>query len=110
MAVEIKRGTFSWTNYMKDESTIIANGDEVSFLGFFELFTPDIPDSPGDLEHIVSERDRLDTLAQNNYGEELLWWVIAVRNDFVLPDLDLKIGATIIIPDPDLVQSRYIRR
>lgn len=109
MALEkIRRGVTSWTNFMEIEETEIANGQVVAFLGDFDA--PEIPDSDGDIEHIVEERDRLDLLADEHYGEELLAWVIALRNNFDLPDAELKVGDKIIIPDPDLVQARYVRR
>ncbi len=105
---DIRRGISSWTNFMEDEETTLANDMDVAFLGFFE--PPDIPDSENDIEHIVEERDRLDLLADKHYGEELLWWVIALRNNFDLPDVNLNAGDKIVIPDPDTVLARYVRR
>ena len=106
---DIARGIFSWTNFMEDaETTIFATDMDIRFLSFFE--PPEIPDSENDIEHIVEERDRLDLLADTHYGEQLLWWVIALRNNFDLPDANLNAGDTIVIPDPDTVLARYVRR
>lgn len=107
MTTEINRGVFSWTNFCETESTQIPNGDTVTFMGDF--LAPEIPDSPGDREHVIVRGDRLDKLALDEYGEQLLWWVIAVRNGYDLPDADMVIGEKVIIPDPAIVKSRYIR-
>ncbi len=107
MAVEITRGVFSWTNRMQVDDTVVANGDTITFLGQFDA--PVMPDSDGDTERVIESGDRLDRLALNAYGEQLLWWVIAVRNNYDLPDANLVVGSKLIIPDPDLVKARFIR-
>ena len=107
MATEISRGVFSWTNFADTEETTIDTGDTIAFLGDFKA--PDIPESNGDMERVIQDGDRLDRMALEAYGEQLLWWVIAVRNGYDLPDANLVVGKKIIIPDPDLVRSRYIR-
>ncbi len=107
MAIEILRTVFSWTNTMDTDDTVVANGDDITFLGQFDA--PVIPDSDGDLEKVIAVGDRLDRLALEAYGEQLLWWVIAVRNGYDLPDANLVVGEKIIIPDSDLVKARFIR-
>lgn len=107
MAVEIVRGVFSWANRMEVDDTVVANGDTITFLGQFD--SPVIPDSDGDVEKIIESGDRLDRLALNAYGEQLLWWVIAVRNNYDLPDANLVVGDKLIIPDPGIIKARFVR-
>lgn len=106
MAV-IRKGVFSWTNFTPIETTEAA-GRTITFLGFLDY--PDLPESDGDLEHIVEDRDRLDKLADRFYGEQFLWHPIAVRNGIDLPDAELNPGLRLIIPDPELVRARIQRR
>jgi nucleoid-associated protein YgaU len=105
MAVRINIGPSSPIKFMSIEETEIGStGVIVTFLGFFE--PPEFPDSDGDIDYTIEDRDRLDTLAQRVYGDELLWWVIAVRNNIDLPDAELNPGDQIVIPDPVVVRSR----
>lgn len=107
MATKINSGVFSWVNFSPTDKTVVKNGDSITFLGDF--VSPDMPESSGDKEKVIEDGDRLDRLALESYGEQLLWWVIAVRNNFDLPDANLVVGEKLIIPDPELVKSRYIR-
>lgn len=104
---EIRRGVYSWTGFTPTEETEAA-GRKITFLGM--LTYPDLPESDGDIEHTVEDRDRLDTLADRFYGEQFLWHPIAVRNNIDLPDAELNAGMKLIIPDPELVKSRIQRR
>ena len=105
MAVEVRIGPSSPMKFMAMETSEIADtGVDVTFFGFFE--PPDFPESDGDIDHTVADRDRLDKLAQTHYQDELLFWVIAVRNNIDLPDANLSPGDKIVIPDPVVVRSR----
>ena len=105
MAVTIRAGVASPMKFMpQEESEIGASGVFVTFLGFFS--PPELPDSDGDIDHTIEDRDRLDRLAQKYYGDQLLWWVIAVRNNIDLADAELNPGGHIVIPDPVVVRSR----
>lgn len=105
MAVRIKIGQSSPMRFMDVEETEIGDtGVIVTFLGFFE--PPEFPDSDGDIDYTIENGDRLDKLAQTYYNDQLLFWVIAVRNDIDLPDADLSPGDKIVIPDPVVVRSR----
>jgi len=48
----------------------------------------------------VTERyvGRLDLLSYRIYGTVSLWWLIALRNDIVLPDEDMFVGQIVVIP------------
>jgi len=107
MATEIKKGTFSWTSFCEQVDSEVADESTVTFLN---MMTPDqLPESDGDVEHVVTKGDRLDKLARKHYGTELLWWAIAVRNDLDLPDAQMVVGRKLVIPDADLVSTRYAR-
>jgi hypothetical protein len=41
---------------------------------------PRIPLSINDIYVITTERDRLDILAQQYYGDSSLWWIISIDN------------------------------
>ena len=104
MAVEIQVGRSSEMRFMKQEETPVAEGVAITFLGFLEF--PDLPESDGDIDHTVEVSDRLDILAQRHYQDELLFYVIAIRNNLDLPDADLNVGDKIVIPDPVVVRAR----
>ncbi len=42
---------------------------------------PDIPRSEDDIYVYTTIGDRLDSLAQQFYGDSSLWWVISISND-----------------------------
>ena len=105
MAVTIRVGPSSPMKFMAQEETEIGStGVFVTFLGFFE--PPDLPDSDGDIDHTIEDGDSLDKLADHVYGDQLKWWVIAVRNNIDLADAELNPGDEIVIPDPVVVRSR----
>lgn len=58
---------------------------------------PEILDGVDTLEHVVSVGERLDTLASKYYGDEELWWVIALSNRIMDP-FSLTVGARLRIP------------
>lgn len=52
---------------------------------------PKIPKSDSDIYAVTQGGDRLDTLANDFYGDSSLWWIIATANNihdapFALPD------------------------
>jgi len=105
MAVKIEAGRSSPMKYMEQEETEIGNtGVKVTFLGSFD--PPDLPDSDGDIDYTIEDGDRLDKLAQRHYDDQLLWWVIAVKNNIDLADAELNPGSKIVIPDPVVVRSK----
>lgn len=102
----VKLTPFSWMRFCEFQ-TSTNYGRPVKF--FDPMDAPSIEESDGDLEVLVQYGDRMDTLAHRYYGEQLLWWVIALANDMELPILELNPGDVIIIPDPALVRSKYVR-
>ena len=73
---------------------------------FFDL--PEFPDllvQADDLSYVVKAGDRIDLLAQQFYGDPVLWWVIALANDMELLPTDMQDGVTLRIPSPRYVNS-----
>lgn len=70
---------------------------------------PRIPERPDDVAHTVTEGDRLDTLAFKYYGDPVLWWVLAVANEFPNPQTDLNVGDVIRIPSPAFVKQELFK-
>lgn len=55
-------------------------------------YYPNIPESIDDFYITVSEADYLDSLAKKYYGDESLWWIIALANN--LPGYKLSIDSS----------------
>lgn len=55
-------------------------------------------ESPQDKYHIISDNERLDTIAYLYYQNSKLWWVLADTNKIFDPLL-LTVGQTILIPN-----------
>lgn len=77
--------------------------DGIAFWDMVEL--PDIPPQPDDILYTVRSLDRIDFLAHRFYGDPVLWWVIAVANDFEILPTDFDLADQIIIPSPRYVQQ-----
>ena len=67
---------------------------------FKALKYPEIPISMGDLYVITSDRDRLDLLANQFYGNVDYWWIISSANPNIIKrdSFILKPGLEIRIP------------
>jgi nucleoid-associated protein YgaU len=81
-----------------------------AYVRWREPFVP--PALPGvenaEVEVVVEGHTlRLDQLAREHYGDEALWWVLALRNDLDLPDNEVYPGQRLRVPAPDYVR-RYI--
>ena len=59
---------------------------------------PTIPQSPDDTYIITTSGDRYDQLAQQFYGDQRLWWVIAMANNSKKDGLIVKPGVQLRIP------------
>lgn len=76
---------------------------------------PEFPVHENDKVHRVrtSERLRLDLIANEYYGDQNLWWVIAFANDILDPFMELNgvsaTPTTLRIPAPEVVNARVIR-
>lgn len=87
--------------------TVVIGKTEFQFWG---LYTPDgIPEEDGDVEHIVTSMDRIDSIAHRYYGDPKLWWVIAEANDLEDPISSLRSGLVLRIPSPRNVLENIAR-
>lgn len=60
-------------------------------------FGPDILDGVDTLEHVLVAGERLDILANVYYGDDELWWVIALANRIQDP-FSLTVGMKLKVP------------
>lgn len=97
MSVTLTSG--SWAN--------LSQLREVDRLEFWETPTfPEIEDKRDDDQvYRVMSTDRIDNLAVRFYGDQRLWWVIALANDLRLLPIDLKPGRTLRIPQATFVRG-----
>ncbi len=56
------------------------------------------------IEHTVVGGQQFDSLAEEFYEDQSLWWLIADVNDFLFP-LDLKPGDSLLIPDLSILRE-----
>jgi nucleoid-associated protein YgaU len=65
-----------------------------------------VPSTPGALEHVVMEGERLDQLAARFYGDPRKWWLIADANPEELdPRQLLRPGRRIRVPRDQAVRA-----
>lgn len=60
-------------------------------------FGPEILNGVDTVDHIITVGERLDTLASVYYGDEELWWIIALANRIIDP-FSLAIGTRLRVP------------
>lgn len=91
--------------FYKQESTYHYTHITSKYMGYF-VHRPVRP-SGGDTTMVITERhvNRPDLLSFDVYGLEDVWWVIPVRNGLQDPVFDLKLGMTVVVPDPFEVRS-----
>lgn len=62
-----------------------------------------------EFEHVVQESwSRLDTIANNVYGDSQMMWVIAARNHLDLPSSQIYKGQKLKIPNRAWVESKLL--
>lgn len=59
---------------------------------------PNIPKRDDDIYIVTQSGDRLDTLANQFYGESSLWWIIAAANNIHDAPFAVKDGTTLRLP------------
>jgi hypothetical protein len=96
MSVLIKRGS----SRLAHAELVVVDGIEF----WTRPNIPDLPASETDRTHIVEDRERMDTIANDKYRRQDFWWVIAHRNDFRLLPNALVAGKKIVIPDASLIR------
>lgn len=63
-----------------------------------------------DLQYVVVDTDRIDSLATKFYGDPVLWWVIAAANGMEIVPTALNTGDTLLIPSPRYVTQVLFNR
>lgn len=97
MAVEIKN-----TSRLNFSDLLVIDG--IEFWDIMDL--PRYRPRSDDIQHSVTDGDRIDLLSQFYYQDPSLGWLILWANDLEIAPLDLKVGMTLIIPSPQYVRSR----
>ena len=62
--------------YSKIATSVTDTGRRYKFNSVY----PDIPATENDIYVVATVGDRLDTLAQQYYGDSTLWWIISAAN------------------------------
>lgn len=74
------------------------DGTDKKLLHDRRIFRPEDVGTQG-VEHTIVGEETLDSLANDFYGDDTLWWLIAdVNNIFFM--WDVKQGDVVVIPDP----------
>ena len=99
-------GPSSWVRQCKAQEVKKLTDDllhprRVKFWGPF--LPEDLPRRDDDIDYRVRQNDRIDRLAEFFYGDRLLWWVIAQRNNLDQPSIELYEGRMLVIPSPAYV-------
>lgn len=76
--------------YIKINSTVSETGKRYKFNAVY----PEIPETERDIYVVTTAGDRLDTLAQQYYGDSTLWWIISAANS--------NINRASLIPTPGI--------
>lgn len=80
--------------YEKLQTKILDDGTRVLKTKIFKS----IPKRNDDIYIITQETDRLDTLANQFYGDSTQWWVISHANNLISADIGLQPGTVLRIP------------
>lgn len=100
-----KTSHLRFANFLTD-----LDGDQEGF-DFYDLIDlPEIVPQNDDIKHEVLTTDRIDLLANTYYGDPILKWAIAVRNNLELLPGDLAEGTEIIIPSPRYVRNELFKK
>ena len=83
--------------YNRYQSTIITKAKKGNQYYYNNIY-PDIPLSDSDDYVITTLGDRLDIIAQNVYGDQDFWWIIASANALSGDSLYPPIGMQLRIP------------
>lgn len=67
-----------------------------------------IPKKDDDIYIITQETDRLDTIANQFYGDSTLWWIISLANDLNSADIGVEPGIQLRIPSNLPAVKKYL--
>jgi len=99
--------TFADTSRYKN-TDIFQGSDGAYYYGVWNV--PKIDEQPQDVYYTVQagEPRRLDKIAYNQYGNYLLWWIIALANNIADPFTELEVGQVIRIPYLPYIYSKVL--
>lgn len=86
----------------------LVSSEGIVFWNLLDL--PTIVVQADDLTYSVKSSDRIDRLANQYYGDPVLWWVIAAANDMELLPTALYGGQTLRIPSPRYVLQELFQK
>jgi len=82
--------------------------DDVEFWDTLAL--PDVTTRDDDIQHIVTQGDRIDLLANRYYQDPGFWWVIAWANGLDILPTDMKENMQLRIPSQNFVNNELIKK
>lgn len=82
--------------YINSEILKTEDGERI----YSSQYLPEFPISDKDIYIMSKSSDRFDNLAFKYYGDQTLWWVIAVVNNLINGHLIPGPGVYLRIPDP----------
>jgi len=80
----------------QDSTTLTNKYTKKKYLG--SLIYPKIKPNDNDMYVISQQSDRLDILASKYYGDQSLWWIIAIANNLNDASLSIEPGTQMRIP------------
>jgi nucleoid-associated protein YgaU len=83
------------SRYENNETQKLKDGREV----FKSRLYPNIPKSDSDIYVVTQTGDRLDSLANQFYGDSSLWWIIATANNIHDAGFAVEDGTPLRIPE-----------
>ena len=101
MSIDIKNGS-----RLRFADLLLVDGVE-----FWDtLVLPDAAPRQDDIQHVVSQSDRIDLLANRYYQDPAMWWVIAWANNLEILPTDMKEGMQLRIPSKSFATAELTRR
>ena len=101
---EVQLHPSSWLHY----ADLLETTDGFVFWGHAEL--PEFPEQPDDRWLTLDRNARIDLLANDYLGDQKLWWVIAIANEWDLVPSDMVVNARVRIPALRFVQRTLADR
>jgi nucleoid-associated protein YgaU len=83
------------SRYENNETQKLKNGRNV----YRTRIYPNIPKTDKDIYIVTQTGDRLDTLANQFYGDSSLWWIIATANNIHDATFAVEDGTTLRVPE-----------
>ena len=104
-------GRLSCMNFMKEQEFFDAETQgTIRFRGTFQTPKWDGVEDGEFMYVIESEDERLDRVADRFWGEDYqkLYWVIALRNNLDLPEVQLYKGQKLLVPSLNWIEQEFL--